>query len=167
MVASFSARSAKSRPGSSSGSSDRARSYICANSDASSSSPSPAAAAASRTSSDSSRNFSGSRLVHKQISRPTDSGTCPAASAATTRGWVRVRPAQAACPTAAPRVIPVRWISHDTALYSASPAYPCPAVNAASTAARAAVATAPACSSPRRHSACVAADSWLASAAAR
>ena len=37
-------------------------------------------------------------------------------------GWVRVRPAQAACPTAAPLVIPVRCISHDTALYSASPA---------------------------------------------
>ena len=122
VTASFSARSARSRPGSSSGRSPRARSYISAASDASSSSPSPPAAAASSSSSDSSRNFSGSRFVHRQISRPTDSGTCPAASAATTCGWVRVRPAQAACPTAAPRVIPVRWISHDTALYSASPA---------------------------------------------
>jgi hypothetical protein len=64
-------------------------------------------------------------------------------------------------------VIPVRCISHDTALYSASPAYPCPAVNAASTEARAAVATAPARSSSRRHSAWVAAGSWAASAAAR
>ena len=122
MVASFSARSVNPASGSSSGSSDRARSYICAASDASSSTPSPPAAAASSSSSDSSRNFSGSRFVHRQISRPTDSETCPAASAATTLGWVRVRPAQAACPTAAPRVIPVRWISHDTALYSASPA---------------------------------------------
>ena len=122
VVASFSAAVRESRPGSSSGRSPRARSYICANSAASSATPSPAAAAASRTSSDSSRNFSGSLPVHRQISRPADSGTCPAASAATTCGWVRVRPAQAACPTAAPRVIPVRWISHDTALYSASPA---------------------------------------------
>ena len=122
MVASFRPRSLNPASGSSSGRSPRARSYICANSAASSATPSPAAAAASRTSSDSSRNFSGSFPVHKQISRPADSDTCPAASAATTAGWVRVRPAQAACPTAAPRVIPVRWISHDTALYSASPA---------------------------------------------
>ena len=91
VVASFSPRSAKSRPGSSSGRSPRARSYICAASDASSSTPSPPAAAASSSSSDSSRNFSGSRLVHRQISRPTDSETCRAASAATTFGWVRVR----------------------------------------------------------------------------
>ena len=167
MVASFRARSAKSRPGSASGRSPRARSYISATSDASSSSPSPPAAAASSSSSDSSRNFSGSRFVHKQISRPTDSETCPAASAATTFGWVRVRPAHAACPTAAPLVIPVRCISHDTAPYSASPAYPCPAVNPARIEARAAVATASACSSSRRHSAWVAAASWVASAAAR
>ena len=33
-----------------------------------------------------------------------------------TRGWVPVRLAQALWPTAAPRVIPVRWISQDTAL---------------------------------------------------
>ena len=167
MVASFRPRSLNPASGSSSGRSPRARSYISAASDASSSNPSPAAAAASRTSPDSSRNFSGSRSVHKQISRPAGSETCPAASAATTFGWVRVRLAQAACPTAAPRVIPVRCISHDTALYSASPAYPCPAVNAARIAARAAVAIASACSSSRRHSAWVAAASRVASAAAR
>ena len=46
-------------------------------------------------------------------------------------------------------VIPVRCISQDTALYSASPEYPCPAVNPARTQARAAVRTAPACSSSR------------------
>jgi hypothetical protein len=54
--------------------------------------------------------------VHRQITRATDSETCPAASAAITRGWVAVRLAQAEWPTAAPRVIPVRWISQDTAL---------------------------------------------------
>ena len=116
VVASFSPRSAKSRPGSSSGRSDRARSYISANSAASSSSPSPAAAAARSTSSASSRCCSGSLAVHRQISRPTDSETCSAASAATTFGWVPALLAQAACPTAAPRVIPVRCISQDTAL---------------------------------------------------
>jgi hypothetical protein len=36
--------------------------------------------------------------------------------AASTRGWVAVRLAQAVCPMAAPRVMPVRWISQDTAL---------------------------------------------------
>src|SRR5439155_1269354 len=39
-----------------------------------------------------------------------------AAGAAITRGWVATRLAQAECPSAAPRVIPVRWISQDTAL---------------------------------------------------
>ena len=61
--------------------------------------------------------------------------------------------AQAECPTAAPRVMPVRWISQDTALESPSPAWPCPAVNAARNPARAAVAIASCCSSSRRHSA--------------
>jgi hypothetical protein len=61
----------------------------------------------------------------------------------------------------------VWWISQDTALYSASPEYPCPAVNPAWMNARAAVSTAPACSSSRRHSACVAAGSCATSAAAR
>ena len=89
------------------------------------------------------------------------------ASAASTRGWVPVRLAQAVCPTAAPRVIPVRCISHDTALYSASSAQPCPAVNPASIEARAAVITDSARSSSRRHSAWVATASWAASAAAR
>ena len=42
--------------------------------------------------------------------------TFPAASAASTRGWVVTRLAHAVCPTAAPRVIPVRCISQDTAL---------------------------------------------------
>ena len=116
VVASFTPRSAKSRSGSSSGRSDRARSYISANSAASSSSPSPPAAAATRASSASSRAWSGSLSVHTQISRPTDSETCPAASAASTRGWAAVRLAHAVCPTAAPRVMPVRWISQDTAL---------------------------------------------------
>jgi hypothetical protein len=54
--------------------------------------------------------------VHRQITRPTDSETCPAASAASTRGCVAARLAQAEWPTAAPRVMPVRWISQDTAL---------------------------------------------------
>ena len=81
-----------------------------------SASPSPSAAAATSSSSDSSRNFSGSRSVHKQISRPTDAETSPAASAASTRGWVAARLAQAVCPTAAPRVIPVWWISQARAL---------------------------------------------------
>jgi hypothetical protein len=54
--------------------------------------------------------------VHRQITRPADSDTCPAASAAITRGCVAARLAHALCPTAAPRVIPVRWISQDTAL---------------------------------------------------
>ncbi len=116
MAASFTPRSAKSRPGSSSGRSDRACSYICANSAANSSSPSPPAAAARSCSSASSRAWSGSLPVHTQISRPADSEIFPAASAAITRGWVVVRLAHAVWPTAAPRVIPVRWISQDTAL---------------------------------------------------
>ena len=45
-----------------------------------------------------------------------DAAQLPAASAASTRGCVAVRLARAVCPTAAPRVIPVRWISQDTAL---------------------------------------------------
>ena len=69
VVASFRARSSKSRSGSSSGRSPRARSYICPNSPASSSRPRPAAAAATSTSSASSRYFSGSFPVHRQISR--------------------------------------------------------------------------------------------------
>ena len=58
----------------------------------------------------------------QQISRPTDSETCSPASAAITFGWVTTRLAQAACPTAAPLVIPARCISQATALYSASSA---------------------------------------------
>ena len=70
---------------------------------------------------------------------PADSETCPAASAASTLGWVPVRLAQAVCPAAAARVMCVWWISQDTALYSASPECPCPAVNPAWMNARAAV----------------------------
>jgi len=44
-------------------------------------------------------------------------------------------------PTAAPLVIPVLCISQDIALYSASAAWPCPAVNPLSIEACAAVAT--------------------------
>ena len=62
-------RSANPRAGSSSGSSDRARSYISANSADRSASPSPAARPLTSSSSDSSRNFSGSRSVHWQIAR--------------------------------------------------------------------------------------------------
>ena len=52
-------------------------------------------AAAHRTRS---RYFSGSLSVHRQISRPTDSETCPAASAASTRGWVRGPPGPGGVP---------------------------------------------------------------------
>ena len=59
----------------------------------------------------------GSLSVHRQITRADRlRRPCPAASAASTREWVAARLAHALCPTAAPRVIPVRWISQDTAL---------------------------------------------------
>ena len=94
--------------------------------------PARAAAASSRNSRRSSRWSSGSLSVHRQISRPTDSETCPAASAASTRGWVPARRAHAVCPTAAPAGDPGSG-------GSATPArctprrrqYPCPAVNPA------------------------------------
>ena len=54
-----------------------------------SASPSPPAKAASSCSSAASRYSCGSLPVHRQISRPADSETCPAASAASTRGCVR------------------------------------------------------------------------------
>ena len=41
------------------------------------------------------------------------------------------------CPAAAPRLIRVLWTSHVLALNSPSPQYPCPALNARSTDARA------------------------------
>ena len=56
----------------------------------------------------------------QQISRPTGSETCPAASAASTRGWVRDPLSPGTVADRGARVIPVRWISQDTALYSAS-----------------------------------------------
>ena len=75
--------------------------------------------------------------------------------------------AQAVWPTAAPRVIAVRCISHARALESASSVYPLPMVNVARNEARAAVLSASVRSSPRRHSAWASADSAPASAAAR
>src|ERR1700733_5768696 len=99
-----------------SGGSPRVRTYISATSPARSARPSPPVKAARSCSSAVSRCSGGSLPVHRQISRPADSGTCPAASAAIIRGWVVTRLAQAVCPAAAPRVMPVRWISQDTAL---------------------------------------------------
>jgi len=117
VVSSRTPRSANPRAGSSSGSSDRARSYISADSAPRSASPSPAApAASSSSSSDSSRNFSGSRSVHRQTARPQDSDSSPPASAATTAGCVPARFAHAVWPAAAPRVIPVWCISQARAL---------------------------------------------------
>ena len=55
---------------------------------------------------------SGSLSVQVQIVFPYDSDSFRAASAATTAGCVTVRRAQAVCPTAAPGVIRVWWISH-------------------------------------------------------
>ncbi len=46
------------------------------------------------------------------MARPNDSDISPPASAATTCGCATVRLAHAVCPTAAPLVIRVLWISH-------------------------------------------------------
>ena len=72
----------------------------------------PAAAAVSRISSAASRQSCGSLSVQEQIVRPNDSDNSPSASAAATCRCAAARRGHAVCPTAAPLVIRVLWISH-------------------------------------------------------
>ena len=99
---------------------------------------------------------------------PIDSDTRPpSASAAATRGWAWTRRDQPTRPAAAPWVMPVLRISQVRGEESASAAGPCPAVNAASSHACAAVVIAAHCSISISAAACSAVVYPVWSAAAR
>jgi integrase/recombinase XerD len=111
VVSSRTARSSNARPGFSSGTSGRDRSYNSAASPARSRRSIPARAAVTRIASAAGRHSRGSLSVQPQIARPNDSDISRSASAATTCGCAASRRAHAIWPTAAPLVTPVLCIS--------------------------------------------------------